>query len=277
MRKHLPWLIGALLVGVTLFLGSVLTRGPQMDDPVIFGVNNPDPDPDDENVLPQELSEKMFRKSTVSGSNWKVQSSMRLGQHEAYTRLPEIEDEIHDPYLALGTYERDLDGVTVVAAGIASLRSVAGTADPEVHTAFRSLIKSPRSTGSGPVVASLHTHILGDLEYFACFIFGWTDDPDVAEFTLHFSTGVEVTLDARTHEFFVGLVAKTPRHLDDRERDIEARDRIWGIDISRITAYDAGGNIIDDRRLSMGCNPPTPRNLATASTAVVLTAQQRPR
>lgn len=57
----------------------------RQQEPLIVGVNNLDMDPNDESVLPHELSEQVFRQSTVSGSHWQVLSSIRLSWHEAYT------------------------------------------------------------------------------------------------------------------------------------------------------------------------------------------------
>lgn len=68
------------------------------------------------------------------------------------------------------------------------------------------------------------------------FLVGWVVDPNVAEFTIKFNNGSEVTLSAETHPYFLGI-------LD--EYIVDPYNPIDKIEVVEVIARDAEGKVIE--------------------------------
>ena len=226
------------VVGVIILLAVSLLATADSPDVSVVGICSSDPD--DSNMMPAEMSNRMKRWTTAifptelgseltfAGEDWRIRSSKYLGTF--LESSPSCCDLDMVMYLAIATYE--VDGRTVVTPQL--LRKQIDRDDEEEWCYSYRRFAAP---SSGPVNAIIESFNLGS-EHYGRFILGWVSDPAVDHFTVQLSDGRWLRLDADQHEFFIGVLDQVRFRFEDLQL-------LGDLTIDKIRAFDASGKLVE--------------------------------
>ncbi len=228
--------------------------------------------------LPDDVAE-MWKRSTLLdrstpageeaqfiGDDWQVRTSHYLGDFDVY--VEEIDDEgnvvegeleylrTEVSYLALATYEVETHDNLRVKAGIVR-KNRCKDRQEDSGGGFREFEQARVVNPDGePTTVLTELKPLGrelwecpeaGAEYLTmeifCLVVGWINRPEVSEFAIRFSDGRSATLNAETHQYFVGVLShETFDFPVDEGRPHTAFDEIT---VREVTAYDEDGDVIE--------------------------------
>ncbi len=238
MKRIVPILLCLAIVTVFM-LGAGCGETATEEEVIIYG--NP---VEGEDVLPDDINEMWERASLLDrsqkpgedaefiGDNWEVRTSHYLGDFDWYLEALDDEDNVIEgeweydrtdvSYLALATYEVEADDNLRLKAGVVRRNEYKDSDDESTGGGFREFDATEGQVvnpDGDPVKVVTETKNLGN-ELWECsetgtdyltvhryrFVIGWVNQPEVSEFTVQFSDGRSVTLDAEKHQFFVGIL-----------------------------------------------------------------------